>query len=135
MGIRPYIICKFYTTITNYDPKTIILYHHAGLKTIKLLPVSYFLATKFEAFRSRGNNDPYVSHDFEDIIYVLDNNIEVGFEIAKSQNTVINFMKEMAAYILNHPSRNDIIATHINPYTSKERIPMLIEKLSQIQEL
>ena len=107
----------------------------AGLKTIKLLPVSYFLATKFEAFRSRGNNDPYVSHDFEDIIYVLDNNIEVVFEIAKSQNTVINFMKEMAAYILNHPSRNDIIATHINPYTSKERIPMLIEKLSQIQEL
>lgn len=107
----------------------------AGLKTIKLLPVSYFLASKFEAFQSRGKNDPYMSHDFEDIIYVLDNNIEVVCEIAKSQSAVINFMKEMATYILCHPSRNDIISTHINPYTSKERIPMLIEKLNQIQKL
>ncbi len=31
-----------------------------------------FLATKFEAFKDRGG-DYRTSHDFEDIVYVLDN--------------------------------------------------------------
>lgn len=107
----------------------------AGDQTIKILPVSYFLATKFEAFKSRGKNDPFVSHDFEDIIYVLDNNIEVVEIIKNGDASLINFMKEMANYILNHPSRNDIISGHINPYTSAERTPMVIEKLERISKL
>lgn len=107
----------------------------AGDRTIKILPVSYFLATKFEAFKSRGKNDPFVSHDFEDIIYVLDNNFEVVNIIKEGDENLINFMKEMATYILTHSSRNDIISGHINPYTSAERTPMVIEKLEQINAL
>lgn len=106
----------------------------AGDKTIKILPVSYFLATKFEAFKSRGKNDPFMSHDFEDIIYVLDNNIEVVENIKSADDNLKNFMKEMADFILNHPSKNDIISGHINPFTNAERTPMVIEKLKLILE-
>lgn len=107
----------------------------AGNKIIKILPVSYFLATKFEAFKTRGNNDPFMSHDFEDIIYVLDNNIEV-VEIVKNANeSLLQFMKEMADFILNHPSKNDIISGHINPFTSAERTPMVIDKLEHIRTI
>ena len=107
----------------------------AGEKRIKILPVSYFLATKFEAFKSRGKNDPFMSHDFEDIIYVLDNNIEVVEIIKSADENLIQFMKEMADFILNHRSKNDVISGHINPFTNAERTPMVIEKLKQIQSI
>lgn len=107
----------------------------AGDQTIKILPVSYFLATKFEAFKSRGKNDPFMSHDFEDIIYVLDNNIEVVEIIKSADENLINFMKEMADFILSHPSKYDIISGHINPFTSAERTTMVIQKLELILEI
>lgn len=35
--------------------------------TVRILDSPYFLATKFEAFKARGNYDGRTSHDFEDI--------------------------------------------------------------------
>ena len=54
-----------------------------GGVNIKILPVSLFLATKWEAFKHRGN-DPRTSHDFEDIIYIIDNNLEVVEDIRQA---------------------------------------------------
>jgi predicted nucleotidyltransferase len=44
---------------------------------IRLLPVSYFLATKFSAFYDRGGKDPRTSHDFEDIVYLLNHTTNI----------------------------------------------------------
>lgn len=41
--------------------------------TIKCFSLPYFLASKWEAFKSRGANDYRTSKDFEDIVYVLEN--------------------------------------------------------------
>lgn len=38
---------------------------------VYILPVSYYLATKLEAIASRGGDDLRCSHDFEDLIFVL----------------------------------------------------------------
>lgn len=38
---------------------------------IYIFPVTYYVATKFEALAGRGGNDLRTSHDFEDIIYIL----------------------------------------------------------------
>lgn len=38
---------------------------------IHVFPVTYYVATKFEALAGRGGNDLRTSHDFEDIIYIL----------------------------------------------------------------
>lgn len=38
---------------------------------IHVFPVTYYVATKFEALTGRGGNDLRTSHDFEDIIYIL----------------------------------------------------------------
>lgn len=38
---------------------------------IYVFPVTYYVATKFEAVVGRGGNDLRTSHDFEDIIYIL----------------------------------------------------------------
>lgn len=41
-------------------------------KTINLISAPAFLATKFEAFKTRGQGDPLMSHDLEDIINVVE---------------------------------------------------------------
>lgn len=102
-----------------------------GELAIKILPVSLFLATKWEAFKSRGS-DPRTSHDFEDIIYIIDNNEEVVADIQNANKDVQEYLKEMSNEILNHPSRNEIIECHINPYTVHERRAFVIEKLNEI---
>lgn len=40
---------------------------------VRILSVAYYLATKFEAYKDRGNNDPRTSKDFEDIDIFLKN--------------------------------------------------------------
>ncbi len=48
---------------------------------IKSVTAPYFLATKFEAFKTRGNNDLLASHDYEDIITVIAGRINLAEEV------------------------------------------------------
>jgi hypothetical protein len=43
-----------------------------GDREISVFTLPYFIASKFEAYRSRGATDPRLSHDLEDIIMILD---------------------------------------------------------------
>ncbi|MFB6342083.1 hypothetical protein ACE1ET_10180 [Saccharicrinis sp. FJH62] len=101
---------------------------------IKILPVSLFLATKWEAFKSRGG-DPRMSHDFEDIVYVVDNNQELVDDAAGADQDVKIFLKGMSEEILSNPSRNEIIECHLNPFTADERRKLIVDKLEKIRDL
>ena len=46
-------------------------------KTIFILPPLYYVATKIEAVRGRGGDDLRFSHDFEDLVYVLNNKMHL----------------------------------------------------------
>lgn len=105
-----------------------------GDAEIKILPVSLFLATKWEAFKDRGG-DPRMSHDFEDIIYVIDNNQNLVDDISNAKKDVRDFLKLMSKEILTHSSANEIIECHINPYTANERRKLIIGKLELIVDL
>ena len=48
---------------------------------IQILSAACYLATKFEAYNHRGNGDYRTSHDFEDIIYVIDNRTTIVEEV------------------------------------------------------
>lgn len=98
---------------------------------INILPVSLFLATKWEAFKSRGS-DPRMSHDFEDIIYIIDNNLDVVDDVKSADEDVKTFLRGMSKEILSHSSRNEIIECHINPFTMEERRKLIIDKLEKI---
>lgn len=41
-------------------------------QSIRAAPPPYLLATKLEAFRSRGKHDPFWSKDFEDVIILVE---------------------------------------------------------------
>ncbi len=60
--------------------------------TISIFPLAYFLASKFEAFFSRGQGDLRFSHDFEDIIYVLDGCLDAEASLHSSPEPVRQYL-------------------------------------------
>ncbi|MFC5683162.1 nucleotidyl transferase AbiEii/AbiGii toxin family protein [Flavobacterium sp. MAHUQ-51] len=102
-----------------------------GIK-INVLPSPYFLATKLEAFKDRGQNDFYGSHDYEDIIYMIDNRTTIVEEILASEVDLKQYIKQELTAIKNHPQANEILAMHIHPLIREERFQMLMEKIEQI---
>lgn len=105
-----------------------------GDAEIKILPVSLFLATKWEAYKSRGG-DPRLSHDFEDIIYIVDNNLNLVDDVILAEKEVQRFLQGMSEEILSHSSLNEIIECHLNPFTMEERRKHVINKLEEILKL
>lgn len=105
-----------------------------GNKEIRILPVSLFLATKWEAYMNRGD-DPRLSHDFEDIVYVIDNNLNLLEDVLLAETDVLNFLKEMSKKILSDSSVQEIIECHLNSITDEERSELIIEKLEYIEKM
>lgn len=101
---------------------------------INIFTAPCFLATKFEAFQQRGK-DYRTSHDFEDIIYVMDNRISIIDEIEKSPLILKAFLKQELQIIMNSPYQEEILSAHLHPFILKERYPILLEKVNRIINL
>jgi len=67
---------------------------------ISILSLSYFIASKIEAFLHRGNNDYIFSNDMEDIITVLDGRLKLS-DLDASDHTVKNYLKQQFKKMLN----------------------------------
>ena len=100
--------------------------------SINILPAPYFLATKLEAFKDRGGNDFYGSHDFEDIIYLLDNRTTIVEEILAADEDVRQYIKQELILIKNHPQAGEILAMHIHPLVREDRLPIMMEKMNEL---
>ena len=100
--------------------------------SINILPAPYFLATKLEAFKGRGGNDFYGSHDFEDIIYVLDNRTTIVEEILAADEEVRQYIKQELILIKNHPQAGEILAMHIHPLVREDRLPIMLDKMDKL---
>jgi len=99
---------------------------------IQILSAPYYLATKFEAFNHRGNNDYRTSHDFEDIVYVLDNRLDIINEITQSDKPVKYFLQDELRKIMKSDYAEEILSAHLHPLIVEERYPMLLAKIIEI---
>jgi len=70
-----------------------------GLK-IRLVTSPFFLATKLEAFLTRGQGDVYTSHDLEDVIAVIDGRSELVEEIEASSHEVKRYLVDQFSALL-----------------------------------
>lgn len=70
---------------------------------IRLIAAPAFLATKFEAFHTRGGNDLIFSHDFEDIINVLDGRPGIEAEVAAAPDELSAYLAMRFRAVLDHP--------------------------------
>jgi hypothetical protein len=62
-------------------------------KKVRIISPGCFLATKLDAFRSRGRNDYLGSHDLEDLVMVIDGCSRIGSHVQATS-------QEMRSYIV-----------------------------------
>ncbi|MBX3007605.1 MAG: nucleotidyl transferase AbiEii/AbiGii toxin family protein [Melioribacteraceae bacterium] len=97
---------------------------------IKILHVSYYLATKLSAFRDR-KEDARTSRHFEDIVYVLDNRKDIVNEIINSPVDVKNYLQN-EFQIISGPKYKEAFLSHLYYQTQIERYDIIRGKLIQI---
>ena len=85
-----------------------------------------------EAFKGRGQNDFYGSHDYEDIIYLIDNRTTIVEEVLTSDEDVKQYIKQELTILRNHPQAEEILSMHIHPLIREERFLMLMNKINEI---
>lgn len=98
---------------------------------IRIVTAPYFLATKFEAFKTRGKMDFYASHDFEDIVSVLDGRIEIIHEIKNSDKNLKEYLIQSLFDITNDRAYKGAIPGHFVHYGSlaNDRIELFEQKM------
>ena len=86
---------------------------------IFVFSVEYYLAAKFEAYKNRGGDDLRQSHDFEDIIYIIDNSPDLLETIGQANNDVKTYLSQECQDLLNNPGITEGIECAL-PYGSGE---------------
>lgn len=80
-----------------------------GLR-IRIPTAPLMLATKLDAFDSRGKSDPAISKDLDDIVSLIDGRAELGAEIRQCDADLQNFIASSLNFIASHK-----IIRHILP--------------------
>lgn len=98
--------------------------------TVKIFPAAYFIASKLEAFKSRGKNDGRTSSDFEDIVFVLNYRNTIWKELQKADETVKLYLKGEFKKLLAGNYIDEWIAVHLD-YNDRKRGDLIISNLKE----
>lgn len=101
--------------------------------TIKLLTAPYFVATKLEAYKGRGNNDLLCSNDIEDILNLFDGREELIDEIKQSSVELKKYLALEITALLNHRDINSAIQS--TAFGDSGRQELIFERLETISGL
>lgn len=100
--------------------------------SIKVLPLDLFLATKLEAFFSRGFKDPRFSSDLEDIVAIL---IDAkDFDAILRTKNEIKFLCESFKKLMNNPNCVEAIKGFIQGPV-EEQFEIICKRIGKIQSI
>lgn len=97
---------------------------------IKIFAPEYFLATKLEACRNRGNRDGRTSTDFEDIVYFLNNRSTIWQELKKTQQPLREYLVNSFQELLNNKYIDEWVSVHLE-YAEQERQYFILGSLQE----
>ncbi len=101
--------------------------------TLRVAAPAYFLATKMEAFRGRGNGDYLTSHDMEDLVAVLDGRSNILDEILAADAAVRGYLAAAFAALLVDDDFLDALPGYLPPDpASQRRVPLLMGRMRAI---
>lgn len=109
--------------------KTSIEHTMTNGESIRIFTSPYFIASKMEAFKTRGKSDVYASHDLEDIIFVLDNRDSIEVELSNADTHVKEYLKKEFSALLNNPSFEEALIGHVEQSNQIERKEAVIKIL------
>jgi len=99
---------------------------------LRHLSAPYFMATKLEAFKDRGNNDVYLSHDLEDVITVVDGREELISELSSAPPDVRDFVVQTLRSILRHTDFTNVLPGIVS---QSSRTGLVLQRFTQISQL
>ena len=82
---------------------------------IRVVTAPYFLATKVEAFRSRGGGDYLFSRDIQDIVSVMDGRAEIVPEVTASEEALRLFLAAEFQGFLVQEAFLEALSGHLLP--------------------
>jgi hypothetical protein len=101
-------------------------------QAIRVITAPYFLGTKMEAFRGRGQMDFLASHDLEDFVAVIDGRSTILAEIADSPGDVREYLAEAARSLLSESRFLDAVPGFV---LDDGRVPLILERLNRLTQL
>jgi len=89
---------------------------------IRIFSLPYFVASKWEAFKNRGNLDFRGSSDFEDIVYVLENADALKQKLTNAPINVKDYLKQEIGYWIDKPEFEEGLYCHIERGSSVNKV-------------
>ena len=98
--------------------------------TIQIMPLAFFLASKFTTFEDRGGGEPRTSHDFEDITYILDNRMDWDEVLLTEKDEEVKaFLVERLKRIKDSEIFQEAIIGNLYYKSSEERFQRILKKI------
>lgn len=97
--------------------------------TIRLVSAAAFVATKLEAFASRGGGDFLSSHDLEDVLNIVDGREELAEEVAAAPRELKEAVAAAFARLLAHADFANVLPGLI---AEPERAGLLMARLRNL---
>ncbi|MFQ5534307.1 MAG: hypothetical protein ACE5EM_05735 [Sphingomonadales bacterium] len=97
---------------------------------IKRLTPALFIATKLEAYRGRGDDDPLGSRDLEDILIVVDGREELIAEIQDADEDIRSFIAEQIRDLQKHYDFDSFLVGNIRG--PEGRVDIVHDRLSAL---
>lgn len=104
-----------------------------GLR-LRHLSAPHFLATKFEAFKDRGQNDVYLSHDLEDIMTVMEGRATVVQELAAAKEAVRKHVGLSVTALLDMPTFHNALPGLLSEPEREQSIKTRLMQIAQLKD-
>lgn len=105
-------------------------------ETVPVIRPSYFLATKLEAFKDRGNKDYQASHDLEDLLAVIDGCERIVDQIAQEPQDLREYLAHEFSELLDQRAFREALPGHLPGGSGEQaRLPLILARLKSISEL
>lgn len=83
-------------------------------RAVRVFRLEYLLASKITAYESRGAADPFLSHDFEDLVTLLDGSPGGLAQVSGAEADVRAFVMEWLQALVGRSDAYDVLAAHVS---------------------
>lgn len=92
-----------------------------------------FFALKWAAFHDRGADDPFSSHDLEDILALTVSRETVAREVQEAPRNIQEHVRKGFRWLLGSPDYDDLVAAHLgNAQSFKHVATVLRQRIEQM---
>ena len=98
---------------------------------IRLVSAVAFVATKLEAFASRGGGDFLTSHDLEDVLNIIDGREELAEEMTAAPAELRQAVARVFADLVQNPDFKNVLPGLI---AEPERVSLVLQRLKTLSQ-